>query len=317
MSKSYLSDIITAMDIMAMKAQQGGLFKTIGNAPSWFNKFNTDDTKQTEQTGHTEQIENDSGFRPENIFPFLKNFVEETTSFAANKKKNKRFSEWWTQIDDNNKVHYLKASHLTFEDDNYLIIEHASSSSEIFLLLNRYREYMLHDENSLEAVSNSSKTSEKSSGLSLVDELTGLHNKISFSLLADHQLKMAKRKKLSMLIFMINLDNIESINSKFGKTESLTALKTSAGIIKKTFRLSDIIARLGHETFAVLALEIAPDSKALIISRLQKNIKRHNRSSFKTYDISLSYGAVNYSHDNKETLEELIKKAGFQINKNK
>ncbi len=305
MNRSYLSNIMTAMDIMAMKARQNGLFETIGDAPSWFNKFNAD------------LPEDDSGFRPWDIFPFLKNFVEETKSFAVSEKENKKVSGWWTQIDSSSKSHYFKASYLIFEDDSYLIIEHASDSSATFSLLNRYREYMLHDKNSLGAESDLPKVSEESSGLSLVDELTGLHNKISFLLLADHQLKMAKRKKLSMLIFMINLNNIESINSRFGKAESLTALNTSAGIIKKTFRRSDITARLGHETFAVLALEIAPDSKELIISRLQKNIKRHNKSSFKTYDISLSYGAVTYSHDNKKTMEELIKEAGFQMNENK
>ena len=305
MNMSYLSDIMTAMDIMAMKTQQSGLFKTVGDAPSWFNKFNGD------------LPEDDSGFRPGDIFPFLKNFVGEATSFAADEKENKKVSGWWTQIDTSNKSHYFKASYLIFEDDNYLIIEHASGSSETFSLLNRYREYMLHDKNSLGAVNNLPKVSEESSGLSLVDELTGLHNKISFSLLADHQLKMAKRKKLSTLIFMINLNNIESINSRFGKAESLTAVNTSANIIKTTFRRSDITARLGHETFAVLALEIAPDSKELIISRLKKNVKRYNKSSFKTYDISLSYGAVNYNNDNKKTLAELIKTAGFRMNENK
>ena len=128
---------------------------------------------------------------------------------------------------------------------------------------------------------------------------------------------MAKRKKFSTLMLMLDIDNLEWINNQYGKDEGSLLLFTTANILRRTFRQTDVIARFKNNVFAVLALETGKDSDKAIVSRLKKNFNYHNKTSFKTYDISISIGAAFYGHANIDTIDELIKKAGFKMNERK
>jgi PAS domain S-box-containing protein len=56
--------------------------------------------------------------------------------------------------------------------------------------------------------------------LSLTDELTGLHNRRGFILLAEQAMKLAHRIKRSMLLFFGDVDNLKTINDAHGHAHS-------------------------------------------------------------------------------------------------
>jgi PAS domain-containing protein len=76
--------------------------------------------------------------------------------------------------------------------------------------------------------------------LSLTDELTGLCNRRGFFTLAEQQLKIARRTKKEMMLLLGDMDKLKTINDTFGHPEGDKAIVEIAGVLKETFRESDI-----------------------------------------------------------------------------
>jgi diguanylate cyclase (GGDEF)-like protein len=145
--------------------------------------------------------------------------------------------------------------------------------------------------------------------LSLTDELTGLHNRRGFSLLAEHELKLAYRFKRSVSLFFCDLDGLKTINDSYGHAEGDEALKEVAAIIKETFREADIPARFGGDEFVILAPDTNIDSAETLPKRLQANAENHRRKSERPYQITLSVGISRFDPDTPHTVNELISQA--------
>lgn len=153
------------------------------------------------------------------------------------------------------------------------------------------------------------ESEEKYRALALIDELTGLHNRRGFFFLAEQQLKISNRTKKGMLLLFADLDDVKSINDTLGHHEGDRALIATANILKNTFRRSDIIARIGGDEFAILALETSEAVTELLSKRLQENLNSYNVEEARGYKLSLSIGFARYDYESPIALEELLIKA--------
>ncbi len=144
--------------------------------------------------------------------------------------------------------------------------------------------------------------------LSLTDELTGLSNRRRFFVLAEQCLKVAIRAKRRSWLLYIDMDDLKWINDHRGHKEGDQALITLGDILKKTFRESDIIARIGGDEFAVL-LESSDENNEILIARLNENITDHNAKVSKEYKLSVSVGAVQFDPGSPISIDELLSKA--------
>ncbi len=154
-------------------------------------------------------------------------------------------------------------------------------------------------------------------GMALVDQLTGLYNRHGFITLAQHHLKLAKRKKKPLLVLYCDMDYLKLINDNFGHKTGDKALIEISQILQDTFRESDIIARLGGDEFVILAINAGHEEKNLILDRLHKNIENFNIAMNRKYDLSLSVGAVVYNGISDETIDELLDVADKLMYENK
>lgn len=145
--------------------------------------------------------------------------------------------------------------------------------------------------------------------LSLVDELTNLYNRRGFLILAHQQVYMVHQAKAQMVLLFADLDRMKWINDTLGHHEGDQALKETANILKKTFRKLDIVARIGGDEFAVLAIGTSRASAQTLIARLQQNLKRHNAKGNRRYKLSLSVGIAFYDPDSPCSIEELMSRA--------
>jgi diguanylate cyclase (GGDEF)-like protein/PAS domain S-box-containing protein len=145
--------------------------------------------------------------------------------------------------------------------------------------------------------------------LSFTDELTGLHNRRGFFALAEQQLKQATREKKRRFLLSADLDNLKTINDTMGHKEGDLVLLESAIILKKSFRDSDIIARIGGDEFVILATETQEASIESLTTRLIENINTHNAKSNKSYNLSLSFGLTHFDPENATSVDELLSKA--------
>jgi diguanylate cyclase (GGDEF)-like protein len=74
------------------------------------------------------------------------------------------------------------------------------------------------------------------------------------------------------------------INDRYGHDEGDQALIGLANILKKTFRESDIIARIGGDEFVVL-LEPTDKNSETMITRLHEIVKHYQCQGAQTHSI--------------------------------
>ncbi len=146
------------------------------------------------------------------------------------------------------------------------------------------------------------------SNLALMDELTGLYNRRGFLALADRQLRLARRSDRSLLLFFIDLDGLKEINDVFGHAEGDAALKWTAEALEATFRDSDVIARIGGDEFAALAIEASDQSEVSIRERLTEYLNSVSRKE-NDYKFSVSLGTARFDPWNSVSIRELIAEA--------
>ena len=143
------------------------------------------------------------------------------------------------------------------------------------------------------------------SNLALTDELTGLYNRRGFLALAERQLKLGRRADREMLLFFIDVDGLKRINDSFGHSEGDLALIRTMEVLEKTFRDSDVLARIGGDEFAALAIEAPGHSEATIRGRLRQNLAKVSRKEPR-YQLSVSLGAVRFDHLTGRSIAELM-----------
>jgi diguanylate cyclase (GGDEF)-like protein len=141
--------------------------------------------------------------------------------------------------------------------------------------------------------------------LAISDQLTGLYNRRGFITLAEQQLKVADRTWKGVLLFFADLDGMKWINDTLGHEEGDKALVEIATVLKETFRLSDIIARIGGDEFAVLVIDTTEGTPEILMNRLQDQIDRHNNQVTRKYPLSISIGSCYYDPENPLSLDEL------------
>jgi diguanylate cyclase (GGDEF)-like protein/PAS domain S-box-containing protein len=147
---------------------------------------------------------------------------------------------------------------------------------------------------------------ERLKDLAILDELTGLYNRRGFMALANQHLKQAKRTKRRALVIFADLNGLKRINDTHGHADGDRALIAAADVFNRTFRDSDVVARVGGDEFAILAIEADANHLENIRSRLQRALDVANRGNLHPFELSVSIGVVSFDPDQHNTVEELM-----------
>ncbi|HUK20247.1 MAG TPA: diguanylate cyclase [Gemmatimonadales bacterium] len=145
--------------------------------------------------------------------------------------------------------------------------------------------------------------------LSLMDELTGLYNRRGFVTLATEDLRLARRNKQNLLVAFGDLDDLKQINDTLGHAEGDTAIKDVSGILRRTFRDSDLIARIGGDEFAVLVRGADTDHVEVIRRRLKDELAMFSRRAKRRYRLKISLGFAQRAATNLVSVESLLRAA--------
>jgi len=105
------------------------------------------------------------------------------------------------------------------------------------------------------------------------------------------------------------MDNLKQINDTLGHAEGDVAIIETAAILRKSFRESDIIGRIGGDEFAVLYVENTGGNLAASVDRLQNNFALHHEQGKKKYRLSISVGTALCDAAGLYSINELIKQA--------
>ena len=142
--------------------------------------------------------------------------------------------------------------------------------------------------------------------LTLIDDLTGLHNRRGFLTLAEQHLRMIQRKGAALLIYL-DLDDLKLINDSCGHLEGNRALIVTANVLRACFRQSDILARLGGDEFCVLMTDAGEDSEHQVRKRLLQRTDFINALSSWRFRLSLSVGIADVPAVRQPSLDQLLR----------
>ena len=110
--------------------------------------------------------------------------------------------------------------------------------------------------------------------LSFYDALTDLANRRKFDYHMEYEWQRALRKKTTIGLLLLDLDNFKNYNDTYGHKQGDTMLKAVAGVLKKTLnRSTDLPCRWGGEEFAVLIPETSREEVLLIAEKIRSGIE--------------------------------------------
>ena len=161
------------------------------------------------------------------------------------------------------------------------------------------------------------KMEEELEKLAHYDVLTGCYSRGYGLDLLEQQIKTAKRKKTSVLLLYLDVDDFKHINDTFGHKEGDEVLKEGVKLFKSTLREIDIICRMGGDEFLLIFPDSSLDDAPLIRERLSKNLKKLNQKLTKPYKIDFSIGLSWYNPANSQPVEKLIHQADQRMYEDK
>jgi diguanylate cyclase (GGDEF)-like protein len=149
--------------------------------------------------------------------------------------------------------------------------------------------------------------------LSIVDELTGLHNRRFFLSEAGTALALAVRHHHPFSVLMIDLDHFKLVNDNHGHAMGDRVLQISSTLLKALIRDGDILARFGGEEF-VLALANTDEKGAWqMAERILESLRTLQlNANSQALHITASIGIATLDTDTayqQDRLEQLLRQA--------
>ncbi|MAF84765.1 MAG: GGDEF domain-containing protein [Chromatiales bacterium] len=145
-----------------------------------------------------------------------------------------------------------------------------------------------------------------SATLATTDELTGISNRRGFNAIAGHALTMCRDMSKPATLVMFDLDDFKAINDNLGHEAGDRVLAEFARALLKTFRESDVVARIGGDEFAVLVTGSAGSDVHLVLARLNERLARRNRGFRDQYALQFSAGVVTFEPERHQDLDVLL-----------
>ena len=149
--------------------------------------------------------------------------------------------------------------------------------------------------------------------LSLRDDLTGLHNRRGFLGSSQQHFDLARRREGDFLLFYDDVDGLKAINDSFGHLNGDDALRNMSQILSRTFRQTDILARIGGDEFVVLALDMKPEQEPVVRQRLSAIVNEFNQTAGKPYVLAFSMGCAAWQPSLYETVEDMLGEADRRL----
>jgi len=145
--------------------------------------------------------------------------------------------------------------------------------------------------------------------LSVTDELTGLYNRRGFLTFGGELLKLGRRISTQVFLIYADLDKMKWINDTLGHAEGDKALKEIAAILRRAYRETDIIARIGGDEFVVMGILASGIPVEVLAERLCSQVEIHNEKRPDPYRLSLSAGAAAYPIGAFMNIDDLLQRA--------
>jgi diguanylate cyclase (GGDEF)-like protein len=141
--------------------------------------------------------------------------------------------------------------------------------------------------------------------LATTDSLTGIANRREFTAILEREVARVKRYGKPLSLAMFDLDYFKRVNDTFGHDVGDNMLQAVTGLVKKSIRSADVVARWGGEEFMVLMPESDMQAAEKASDKLRLAIAGHQ---FDTVGkLTASFGVAAY--EPQDDVNSLLKRA--------
>jgi two-component system cell cycle response regulator len=150
--------------------------------------------------------------------------------------------------------------------------------------------------------------------LTIIDALTGAHNRRSMLEFLDRELSRSARHQRPMALLMIDIDHFKKVNDDLGHLGGDVVLRELTAIISATIRKEDLFARYGGEEFALVLVETPDDQAREVAERVREAVAaKPIKCDGKLVPLTVSLGLACSCGDPDLTVIELIRRADVQL----
>jgi diguanylate cyclase len=149
----------------------------------------------------------------------------------------------------------------------------------------------------------------------LLDPLTGVHNRRAYEKRIQEELARFERHAEIFSILMIDIDNFKSVNDRYGHWAGDRCLEELTKLIERILRGTDFLARYGGEEFITILPRTDEQGICIVAERLRKLIERA-RFLYQDEEIPLTVSiggtTVKLSDQNSEAIFKRVDSAMYE-----
>ena len=150
--------------------------------------------------------------------------------------------------------------------------------------------------------------------LTIIDALTGLHNKRFLMEFLDRELARSARRGRPLSLVLFDIDHFKAVNDNLGHLGGDYTLSELAASVRRGIRKDELFARYGGEEFAIVLPEVAHDEATLAAERVRVVVEQHPFAyEGEAYPITISLGVATTAGDASLTPQELLRRADEKL----
>jgi len=143
--------------------------------------------------------------------------------------------------------------------------------------------------------------------LSTIDSLTGLYNRTYYFAAVDREIARSARSNRGFCLLMMDLDELKSINDKYGHYFGDRVLRGVGEVVRIGVRKIDTAARYGGDEFVALLPETDPTGAHVLAEKIRIGVTELDITvAGARINASLSVGVVSFPEDGRTSDELMI-----------
>ena len=150
--------------------------------------------------------------------------------------------------------------------------------------------------------------------LTIIDALTGSHNKRFLLEFLDQELKRSNRYSRPLALTLFDIDRFKSINDRFGHLAGDFVLRELGALVRGNIRKEELFARYGGEEFALVMPETNQDGALRAAERHRQAVADHPfEFEGQPLQVTISSGVATTQGDQALNADEFIRQADEKL----
>jgi diguanylate cyclase (GGDEF)-like protein len=150
--------------------------------------------------------------------------------------------------------------------------------------------------------------------LTIIDALTGIHNKRYMLDFLERELVRASRRGRPLALVIFDVDRFKAINDEYGHLGGDLTLRELAACVAKIVRQDELLARYGGEEFAVVLPETGLGEAVSLAERIREAVVNHPfQYHGQSFPVTVSLGVAVTTGLDGLTTTDLIRRADERL----